>query len=58
MELIGVISPVSLISFSTYQGKYHLDYFGIAGSAYCLLFGKYIEVNASNIIHAYFLDQL
>jgi len=26
------------------QGKYHLDYFGIAGSAYCLLFGKYIEV--------------
>jgi len=27
------------------QGKYHLDYFGIAGSAYCLLFGKYIEVS-------------
>jgi len=26
------------------QGKYHLDYFGIAGSAFCLLFGKYIEV--------------
>lgn len=25
-------------------GKYHLDYFGIAGAAYCLLFGKYIEV--------------
>ena len=29
------------------QGKYHLDYFGIAGSAYCLLFGKYIEVTTS-----------
>jgi len=29
------------------QGKYHLDYFGIAGSAYCLLFGKYIEVSTS-----------
>lgn len=28
-------------------GKYHLDYFGIAGSAYCLLFGKYIEVGTS-----------
>jgi len=27
------------------HGKYHLDYFGIAGSAYCLLFGKYIEVS-------------
>jgi len=25
-------------------GKYHLDYFGIAGAAYCMLFGKYIEV--------------
>jgi hypothetical protein len=25
-------------------GKYHMDYFGIAGAAYCLLFGKYIEV--------------
>jgi len=25
-------------------GKYHIDYFGIAGAAYCLLFGKYIEV--------------
>ena len=29
------------------QGKYHLDYFGIAGSAYCLLFGKYIEVSTA-----------
>lgn len=28
-------------------GKYHLDYFGIAGAAYCLLFGKYIEVGTS-----------
>ena len=25
-------------------GNYHLDYYGIAGCAYCLLFGKYIEV--------------
>ena len=32
-------------SFISQQGKYHLDYFGIAGSAYCLLFGKYIEVS-------------
>jgi len=29
------------------QGKYHLDYFGIAGSAYCMLFGKYIEVTTA-----------
>ena len=28
-------------------GKYHLDYFGIAGCAYCLLFGQYIEVTSS-----------
>jgi len=25
-------------------GQYHLDYYGIAGCAYCLLFGKYLEV--------------
>jgi len=25
-------------------GNYHIDYYGIAGCAYCLLFGKYIEV--------------
>ena len=25
-------------------GQYHLDLYGIAGCAYCLLFGKYIEV--------------
>ena len=25
-------------------GQFHLDYYGIAGCAYCLLFGKYIEV--------------
>ena len=35
----------SCSSFISQQGKYHLDYFGIAGSAYCLLFGKYIEVS-------------
>ena len=29
------------------QGKYHLDYFGIAGCAYCLLFGQYIEVTTA-----------
>ena len=28
-------------------GKYHLDYFGIAGCAYCLLFGQYIEVTTT-----------
>merc|ERR1712241_294961 len=28
-------------------GKYHLDYFGIAGCAYCLLFGQYIEVTTA-----------
>ena len=27
-------------------GQYHLDLYGIAGCAYCLLFGKYIEVGA------------
>jgi len=25
-------------------GNYHIDYYGIAGCAYCLLFGKYLEV--------------
>jgi len=25
-------------------GQYHLDYYGIAGCAYCLLFGKYLDV--------------
>ena len=25
-------------------GQFHLDLYGIAGCAYCLLFGKYIEV--------------
>ena len=52
------IPSFSHFIFFLYQGKYHLDYFGIAGSAYCLLFGKYIEVNASNIIHASVLDQI
>ena len=28
-------------------GKFHLDYFGIAGCAYCLLFGQYIEVTTA-----------
>jgi len=28
-------------------GKYHLDYFGIAGCAYCLLFGSYLEVTTA-----------
>jgi len=32
------------VSKSGRTGRYHLDYFGIAGAAYCLLFGKYIEV--------------
>ena len=58
MELIEqwcYIPSFSRFIFHLYQGKYHLDYFGIAGSAYCLLFGKYIEVNASNIIYAHVL---
>ena len=25
-------------------GNYHLDYYGIAGCAYCLLFGQYLDV--------------
>ena len=29
------------------RGKYHLDYFGIAGCAHCLLFGQYIEVTTN-----------
>ena len=29
------------------NGKYHLDYFGIAGCAYCLLFGSYLEVTTA-----------
>ena len=29
------------------EGKFHLDYFGIAGCAYCLLFGQYIEVTTT-----------
>ena len=28
-------------------GNYHLDYYGVAGVAYCLLFGKYIEVGSA-----------
>jgi len=43
LELEGDKEPVIETSEGR-QGKFHLDYFGIAGCAYCLLFGKYIEV--------------
>ena len=35
---------VTIIYFESLNSRHHIDYFGIAAVAHCLLFGQYIEI--------------
>ena len=35
---------VTIIYFESINSRHHIDYFGIAAVAHCLLFGQYIEI--------------